>query len=223
MVRFPCNRIDRQRQKIAKPNSEQKRPMIDQQIEIPTKDGHTTTFITHPERGGPFPVIIFYMDAPAIREELRDMARRLGDLGLLRDAAESVLPLRRHGTRADTAGPGSARAQADVRLHELDQHSPGDGGHHRPARLCRQAAGREREDRRHRRLLHERAIRDQRGDAFPGPRQGGRLDLRHASGHRPARQPASRRTEDQSRTLFRLRRNRYLRARRRSSTRSRSR
>jgi carboxymethylenebutenolidase len=55
--------------------------MIDQQIEIPTKDGHTTTFITHPERGGPFPVIVFYMDAPAIREELRDMARRLGTSG----------------------------------------------------------------------------------------------------------------------------------------------
>jgi carboxymethylenebutenolidase len=55
--------------------------MIDQQIEIPTMDGHTTTFITHPERGGPFPVIIFYMDAPAIREELRDMARRLGTAG----------------------------------------------------------------------------------------------------------------------------------------------
>src|SRR5258707_1588151 len=55
--------------------------MIDQQIEIPTKDGHTTTFITHPERGGPFPVVIFYMDAPAIREELRDMARRLATSG----------------------------------------------------------------------------------------------------------------------------------------------
>src|SRR5450756_1632926 len=56
-------------------------PMIDQQIDIPTRDGHTTTFITHPERGGPFPVVIFYMDAPAIREELRDMARRLGTSG----------------------------------------------------------------------------------------------------------------------------------------------
>jgi carboxymethylenebutenolidase len=55
--------------------------MIDQQIDIPTKDGKTTTFITHPERGGPFPLIIFYMDAPAIREELRDMARRLGTSG----------------------------------------------------------------------------------------------------------------------------------------------
>src|ERR1700737_4499443 len=55
--------------------------MIDQQIEIPTKDGHVTTFISHPERGGPHPVIIFYMDAPAIREELRDMARRLATSG----------------------------------------------------------------------------------------------------------------------------------------------
>ncbi len=26
--------------------------MIDQQIEIATKDGHSATFITHPERGG---------------------------------------------------------------------------------------------------------------------------------------------------------------------------
>jgi carboxymethylenebutenolidase len=55
--------------------------MIDQQIDIATKDGQTTTFVTHPERGGPFPVILFYMDAPAIREELRDMARRLGTSG----------------------------------------------------------------------------------------------------------------------------------------------
>ena len=62
-------------------HNRQKTPMIDQQIDIPTRDGKTTTFITHPERGGPFPVIIFYMDAPAIREELRDMARRLGTSG----------------------------------------------------------------------------------------------------------------------------------------------
>jgi carboxymethylenebutenolidase len=55
--------------------------MIDQQIDIPTKDGATATFITHPERGGPFPVILFYMDAPAIREELREMARRLATSG----------------------------------------------------------------------------------------------------------------------------------------------
>jgi carboxymethylenebutenolidase len=55
--------------------------MIDQQIEIQTRDGHVTTFISHPERDGPHPVIIFYMDAPGIREELRDMARRLATSG----------------------------------------------------------------------------------------------------------------------------------------------
>ena len=55
--------------------------MIEQQIDIPTKDGKTTTFICHPEREGPHPTILFYMDAPAIREELRDMARRLASVG----------------------------------------------------------------------------------------------------------------------------------------------
>jgi carboxymethylenebutenolidase len=80
MRRFPCNRIEYRASKrsIEKP---QKRLMIDQQFEIQTKDGRTTTFVTHPERGGPYPVILFYMDAPAIREELRDMARRLGTSG----------------------------------------------------------------------------------------------------------------------------------------------
>lgn len=55
--------------------------MIEQTVDIPTRDGKTTTFIVHPDRGGPFPVILFYMDAPAIREELRDMARRLASSG----------------------------------------------------------------------------------------------------------------------------------------------
>lgn len=55
--------------------------MIERQLDIPTRDGATTTFIVHPERGGPHPVILFFMDAPAIREELRDMARRLATSG----------------------------------------------------------------------------------------------------------------------------------------------
>src|ERR1700693_5880838 len=77
---FPCNRIEARAEKPPTA-SEKKRPMIDQQIEIPTKDGHTTTFITHPERGGPVPVDPVYMHAPAIREELRDMPRRLATSG----------------------------------------------------------------------------------------------------------------------------------------------
>ena len=55
--------------------------MIEQTVELATRDGATTTFIVHPERGGPHPIILFFMDAPAIREELRDMARRIASVG----------------------------------------------------------------------------------------------------------------------------------------------
>jgi carboxymethylenebutenolidase len=55
--------------------------VIDQHLEIPTRDGQMNTFVTHPEEGGPFPVVFFYMDAPGKREELHDMARRLGSGG----------------------------------------------------------------------------------------------------------------------------------------------
>jgi len=55
--------------------------MIERQIDIPAKDGRITTFIVHPERDGPHPVLLFYMDAPGIREELRDMARRFATVG----------------------------------------------------------------------------------------------------------------------------------------------
>jgi carboxymethylenebutenolidase len=55
--------------------------MIEQQVEVPTKDGATTTLICAPERGGLHPLILFYMDAPGIREELRDMSRRLATVG----------------------------------------------------------------------------------------------------------------------------------------------
>jgi carboxymethylenebutenolidase len=43
--------------------------------------GGMNTFIVHPERDRPHPVILFYMDAPGIREELRNMARRLASVG----------------------------------------------------------------------------------------------------------------------------------------------
>ena len=55
--------------------------MHEYEAEIATADGVIDTFVCHPDEGGPFPVIIMYMDAPGIREELRDMARRLGTVG----------------------------------------------------------------------------------------------------------------------------------------------
>jgi carboxymethylenebutenolidase len=55
--------------------------MQEREIEIGTRDGAMPTFITHPEEGGPHPTIILFMDALGIREELRDMARRIGTVG----------------------------------------------------------------------------------------------------------------------------------------------
>ena len=55
--------------------------MIEQTLDIITKDGAMETFVCWPERGGPFPAVFLLMDAPGIREELRDMARRLGTVG----------------------------------------------------------------------------------------------------------------------------------------------
>ncbi len=55
--------------------------MIEHEIDIPTADGAMNSFIVHPEEGGPFPVVLFYMDAPGKREELHDMARRIAAVG----------------------------------------------------------------------------------------------------------------------------------------------
>ena len=55
--------------------------MIEATLDIATQDGAMETFLCHPERGGPFPAVMLLMDAPGIREELRDMARRLGTVG----------------------------------------------------------------------------------------------------------------------------------------------
>lgn len=55
--------------------------MREHDAKIETPDGVLDAFITHPEEGGPHPAVILYMDAPGIREELRDMARRIGTMG----------------------------------------------------------------------------------------------------------------------------------------------
>jgi carboxymethylenebutenolidase len=55
--------------------------VIEQTLDIPTADGAMNSFVVHPEEGGPFPVVLFYMDAPGWRDELRDMARRLASVG----------------------------------------------------------------------------------------------------------------------------------------------
>lgn len=55
--------------------------MIEQQTNIATGSGEMPTFVCHPERDGPYPAVFLLMDAPGIREELRNMTRRLASAG----------------------------------------------------------------------------------------------------------------------------------------------
>jgi carboxymethylenebutenolidase len=54
--------------------------MIEETFDLTTRDGAMATFLCRPERGA-HPPVLFLMDAPGIREELRDMARRLASVG----------------------------------------------------------------------------------------------------------------------------------------------
>src|SRR5260370_4863020 len=66
---------------MAAKHQEDRAAMKEQILDITTRDGAIETFVCHPERGGPYPPVLLLMDAPGIREELYDMARRLGTVG----------------------------------------------------------------------------------------------------------------------------------------------
>ena len=55
--------------------------MVEQQIDVATPDGRMPTFIFHPEREGPFPVVLVLMDGLGVREALRDVSQRLATTG----------------------------------------------------------------------------------------------------------------------------------------------
>lgn len=76
--------------------------MIETIEDIATRDGAMETFIVRPERAGPYPAVLMLMDAPGIREELHDMARRLASTGYC-----VLLPnLYYRAGRDTTFGPG---------------------------------------------------------------------------------------------------------------------
>jgi len=57
--------------------------MREETAQIPGPDGPIPTFIVDPGGTNPLPAVILYMDAPGIREELRDFARRIAQAGYL--------------------------------------------------------------------------------------------------------------------------------------------
>lgn len=55
--------------------------MLEKDVIVTTKYGQMPTFAACPDGPGQYPGVIFYMDAPGIREELRAMARRIARQG----------------------------------------------------------------------------------------------------------------------------------------------
>jgi len=55
--------------------------MIERELDVVTAEGEMKTFIFHPEFDGPHPVVLYLMDAPSIRPQLKDMASRLATAG----------------------------------------------------------------------------------------------------------------------------------------------
>jgi carboxymethylenebutenolidase len=51
------------------------------EVSIPTQDGNARAYAFRPEGQGPWPAVIFYMDAPAIRPALFQMCERLASHG----------------------------------------------------------------------------------------------------------------------------------------------
>jgi len=93
--------------------------MFEQEVTITTKHGRMPTFVACPEATAagvgarPLPPIIFYMDAPGIREELRNMARRIARAGyvcLLPDMYYRLGTVRFDIPRRDDAMSGVIRA-----------------------------------------------------------------------------------------------------------------
>jgi carboxymethylenebutenolidase len=55
--------------------------MHEAHVIVTTKHGRMPAFVACPDGAGPFPPVIFYMDAPGTREELRNHARRIARHG----------------------------------------------------------------------------------------------------------------------------------------------
>jgi hypothetical protein len=140
--------------------------MIESEIVVTTKHGRMPTFMAAPDGPGQHPGIIFYMDAPGIREELRNMARHSPHgypaRGILTDwAGATDIPRREMGCRGYPRVDEQPVDPVRERRHRSERGSIND---HRvkpgPVVASR---------------LHERALHHLGSGGVPAPRGGGRL------------------------------------------------
>jgi carboxymethylenebutenolidase len=96
--------------------------MLEQELALATTDGAMPVFVTRPEEGGPHPTVVLFMDALGIREELRDMARRIGTVGYYVMLAN--LFWREGGPSFDPAPLAEGRLDPEmVRLNQATTHA----------------------------------------------------------------------------------------------------
>ena len=93
--------------------------MQERNVDIATRDGKMDAFITHPDGAGPYPAVIIYMDAPGIREELYDIARRVGTVGYYVMVPDLYY---RHGRKRYTPGDTD-----EAKLTERNSVRPNNG------------------------------------------------------------------------------------------------
>src|SRR6185369_7320805 len=115
--------------------------MIEKHLDISTPHGAMNSFVVHPEEGGPFPVVLFYMDAPGKREELHDMARRIAAVGYFvvlpnlyyRRTRDFVLKERTEPAMAEmythmaTLNAPTTQCDTQALLRFVDSHPEADG------------------------------------------------------------------------------------------------
>lgn len=121
--------------------------MIEREIDIATADGVMNTYSVRPEDSGPLPVVLMLMDAPGVREGLREICRRIAQSGYYvllpnlyyRTARDFVLGATRNHPDAEAnlkkmqgmiASISNAKVAADVGtvlnlLHSLADARPG--------------------------------------------------------------------------------------------------
>lgn len=93
-------------------------PLVEHTLEISTPDGEMETFHCRPEGAGPFPAVFLLMDAPGIRPELLDMARRVADAGfyvLMPNLYYRAGPDTQYGPRVLEEGHADYKAMRAIR------------------------------------------------------------------------------------------------------------
>ena len=89
--------------------------MIERSLDIATQDGAMNTWTARPDDGGPLPVVVMLMDAPGVREGLREIGRRIAQSGYY-----VLLPnLYYRSTREFVLGPTRDHPDAETNLRKM--------------------------------------------------------------------------------------------------------